>query len=348
MVSTPVLIMTLCRYEHFRRCVESLKQNPYAKDTELYIGVDYPLKESHWDGYNRICAYLDKGIDGFKEVHIRKWDRNLGALENYCRMRKLIFEQFDRFIYSEDDNEFSYNYLEYMNKAMVAYENDSSVLAVSGYMYPIDLMDTSGNILFLDMYFSAFGKGVYKRTEDLFAENINMDTFMKMYRNTEKMWQLRRISVNQYCNFVKGMVGYIPDLMRGSDIRRCDLSYGLYMFFHDYKMVFPQMSKVRNWGYDGSGINCTSQVTVKTDIKQGAAYYRNYDFSMQEIDENPFFGELCVISDDDRKVVDNRLKQFFAIPKKEEWITVITYYFSLIVGPRRMASLIKRIKKFKR
>ena len=54
MIYAPVLIPTLCRYDHFIRCLESLKKNTWAKYTEVYIAVDYPAKESHWDGYKRI------------------------------------------------------------------------------------------------------------------------------------------------------------------------------------------------------------------------------------------------------------------------------------------------------
>lgn len=346
MVTVPVLITTLCRYEHFCRCVESLKCNPYAKDTELYIGLDYPLKESHWDGYEKICSYLDAGINGFKDVHIMKWDKNLGSSENYCRMRAMIYEKYDRFIFSEDDNEFSNNYLEYMNKAMENFENSSSVIAVSGYMYPIDLKDIDGNAVLLNTYFSAFGKGVYKRTEDLFAEEINMDTFIKMYRNIKKMRLLRKISVNQYCNFVKGMVEYIPDLIKNGEVRKVDLSYGLYMFYHDYKMVFPKVTKVRNWGYDGSGINCDLQIMSGIDVEQEIQCYRNYNFCLQEIDMDQSFDKLCITLENNEKIIRNRLNLFFEIPKLEECLTVMTYYFSLLIGPRNMTVLIKWMKKF--
>ena len=347
MVNIPILITTLCRYEHFCRCIESLKCNSYAKDTDLYIGLDYPLKEIHWEGYQKICAYLDEGINGFKDVHIIKWETNLGSAENYCRMRAKIYEKYDSFIYSEDDNEFSSNYLEYMNKAMGMFENSNSVIAVSGYMYPINLVDITGNAVLLNTYFSAFGKGVYRKTEELFADEINMDTFVKMYRNVKQMRKLRKVSVNQFCNFVKGMVEYTPDLVKNGEVRKVDLSYGLYMFFHDYKMVFPQISKVRNWGYDGSGINCDLQIEAGIDFEE-MPYYRNYNFATQEIDMNSSFDKICIALEGDDNALDDKLNRFFKIPKKEEHITVITYYCSLIIGPRRMAESIKWMKKYKK
>lgn len=346
MIIAPVLITTLCRYEHFRRCVESLGRNFYAKDTELYIGLDYPLKESHWEGYRKILAYVDQGVDGFKEVHVVKRERNLGSSENYRQMREIIFEKYDRLIFSEDDNEFSPNCLEYMNKALDMFEDNPSVIAVSGYMYPIDCQGMEGNAMLLNTYFSAFGKGVYKRTEELFADKINMDTFTKMYHNISKMRKLRKISVNQYCNFVKAFLEYTPDLVNNGEIRRVDLAYGLYMFFYDYSMVFPKESKVRNWGYDGSGINCDSQIRMNSDMKQGEIYYRNYDYSSQKVDLNSIFGILSIALEDNENILNQKLNHFFKISKKEEIVTVLTYYFSLLIGRERMTNTVKWIKRY--
>lgn len=48
---SPVLICTLNRYVHFKRCIESLSACTYADKTDLFIGLDYPLKDEHWEGY---------------------------------------------------------------------------------------------------------------------------------------------------------------------------------------------------------------------------------------------------------------------------------------------------------
>ena len=51
----PILIPTLCRADKFRKCIESLKKNKWAKYTAVYIALDYPLNDTHWCGYNEIC-----------------------------------------------------------------------------------------------------------------------------------------------------------------------------------------------------------------------------------------------------------------------------------------------------
>ena len=38
----PIVIPTLNRYEHFKKCVESLARNTHADKTELIVGVRLP------------------------------------------------------------------------------------------------------------------------------------------------------------------------------------------------------------------------------------------------------------------------------------------------------------------
>lgn len=52
-----------------KRCIESLKNNFYAKYTDLYISVDYPPSEKYVKGYEKVKEYLSIPIDGFREVH---------------------------------------------------------------------------------------------------------------------------------------------------------------------------------------------------------------------------------------------------------------------------------------
>lgn len=52
----------------------------WAEETEVYIGLDYPLKESHWEGYKKIEQYLNslKKTHLFKTLHVVIRSTNLG------------------------------------------------------------------------------------------------------------------------------------------------------------------------------------------------------------------------------------------------------------------------------
>lgn len=337
----PVMIVTLCRYDHFMRCIESLRNNSYASDTELYIGLDYPAKESHWSGYGKIVEYLNKGIEGFKSVHVIKHKTNLGPTKNYEYIKKIVTDRHDSYIFTEDDNVFSPNFLEFMNVCMNYYKSDKKILAVCGYMYPISV-DNDLTVIRISTYFSASGYGISREMDDMLAHNINMETFVKMYHDVGMMNKLRKVSPNQYCNFVKGMVEYTSDLICEDSIRPTDLAWGLYAFFNDYKVIFPCINKVRNNGYDGSGVNCG--VRDSRDGLDLGNTYREYDFSRQCIDTENHFNPEFVVNQKEESI-NKELCRFFTVSFKELLITMITYWVSLIVGRKRMSQFIKKVNK---
>ena len=78
----PVLIPTLCRYEHFKECIESLKKNSYAQYTDIFIALDYPLKDAHKSGYEKICEYLKNDFSEFKSFNVEKRKYNYGCTKN--------------------------------------------------------------------------------------------------------------------------------------------------------------------------------------------------------------------------------------------------------------------------
>ncbi len=332
----PILIITLNRYEHLKRCIDSLKKNRFAENTDLYIGLDYPPNERYEEGYRRVLEYLDNGIDGFKNVTIIKQEKNKGAFLNFVELQQVVYEKHDRFIYSEDDNEFSLNYLEYMNKALEKYESRDDILAVSGYTYPISKEMFGGNVFLCNSYFSALGYGMWKKKEDTMRQYLNRSFFEKIYMNKEYMKNLKKASINQYANMVKGILGYTPDLFLDNCIREVDLAFALYMQAFQMKMVFPVISKVRNWGYDGSGVNCGE---IKYNAGENVTH-RNFSFEMQELDESLSFEEIMEESSLKEEEINAMLDTFFFIGKRERIKVRVAYMVSRIIGLKRTRRLI--------
>lgn len=336
--TAPVLITTLCRYEHFVRLVESLKKSELAKETDLYVGLDYPLKESHEKGRAQISDYLD-GLTGFRKVVVIRHDHNVGSMMNIRLSREVLFEENDKYIFSEDDNEFSPGYLEFMNKALVEYESDDKIVAVSGYNYPIEMGGEAGDVYRMKTYYSAFGFGTWKNKRLNLENSITYEDFYKNYCNVHKMMQLRKISKNQYTNYVKGMLRYIGELVNDNkEVSKIDLSYGLHMFMHGEYMLFPFVSKVRNWGYDGSGEHCAE---MNVD-EEKAISYRNYNYSMQPIDMDEFPGIITERTVDEAEI-DRKLDIFFEVQKKEMLRTDIAYFLSRIIGIDNTARLLSKV-----
>ena len=271
----PVLIPTLCRYDHFVRCIESLKKNTWALYTDIYVALDYPANESHWEGYNKICEYLDGSFDEFANFYVIKRPYNYGAEKNVADLRKIILEKYDRFIRTDDDCEFSINFLEYMNKSLEKYKDDENVLGVTGYSYPVNWkIDSKYNAFKNSLIFSMWGTGFWKNKFLKMQKDIESGYIKKNFRL--KNPGMFKMTDACYLDCINGKFSYESSNLI---MHVTDVSCGCYMQLSGKYIITPTISKVRNYGFDGSGIYC--QKIVDKGKEDNAKFY---NYSLQEID----------------------------------------------------------------
>jgi hypothetical protein len=272
----PVLILTLNRFEHFRRCVESLARCTYADKTELFIALDYPANDTHWEGYKKIKEYCNN-ISGFKKVHILERSTNYGVLKNFLEARKVIYSRFGSLILTEDDNEFSPNFLDYINKGLEKYKYDDKVFAVCGYSFPDKFILQYEYSHYFYKRLSAWGVGMWrsKSPKDIEWSYKKLSKFMK---NKSYSRILKRIAERHYYRVLV--------CIRNKQSMYGDLVYLLICIQNNQYCVYPKLSKVRNYGHDGTGIHCGQ---VQDDIYSvqviDADKYYEYDENVQYYDE---------------------------------------------------------------
>lgn len=241
MIYYPIAIPTLNRYEHLRRCIESLSKNTHASETELYIALDYPPNEKYVIGYEYIKKYIPT-IKGFKEVFVYERDRNYGVNNNIYDLYKEIYKKYDALIFTEDDNEFSPCFLDYMDKALERYKSDSSVSSISGYNR-IGLYQKSNCNIMAVPYMSGWGIGMWKDKTRV----KSMTYYLNLFRCPIKLFKC--------ANSSPGEVANLFNMIR----RRAycgDVCGGIYNRIEKKVQIVPTISMVRNWGQDGSGVNC--------------------------------------------------------------------------------------------
>ena len=238
----PVLIPTLCRFEHFNQCVKSLSACSHADETVLYIALDYPLRDEHWEGYDKILSSIDM-IKGFKEVILIQRDRNFGPELNALKAEEVILQNYDAYIFSEDDNVFSPNFLDYMNKCLNVYKNDARIYAVCGYNFPVDFGSYKKNIYFNHLY-SAWGVGIWRDK----VISFEVATAKKILGSLSQVIRL------YYYNpkYILSLLRMVHDNKVYGDLLVCAFSIA-----NNLLNVFPTISKVRNLGHDGSGQHST-------------------------------------------------------------------------------------------
>ncbi len=236
----PVLITTLCRYNLFRRCVESLSQCKNANNTDLFIALDYPLNESHYAGYQMISNYLDT-IAGFRNITVIRRSINYGPHKNETDAMNIVLMRYKKVIFSEDDNQFSPNFLDFINNGLVKYKDNQSIFAVCGYNFPITISKSYKYNHYFSQEFCGWGYGIW---EDKYKEYEKCCTEGYIREKLEpNLKYLRPSLITCLILIIKNM------RMTG------DAIVSLKLIDEGLLCVFPKTSLVRNCGFDGTGQN---------------------------------------------------------------------------------------------
>ena len=246
MICYPVIIPTLNRYEHFRRCIESLSRCTHAEKTEVVVGLDYPPSEKYVEGYDKIKNYLPE-ISGFSNVKVLHSEINLGPDQNLKRLRDYVEnEGYDAYIATEDDNEFSPCFLDYMNKALSTYRNDENIIYICGYSSITNLSNNSNNIYFA-RHHSGWGAGSWFSKRKRVVPFLNIDSLKKVLSS----WKLSMKLFSMRPNSLSAMITQV-----NNNILYGDSCFTSYCLLNNAYCLFPSKSLVRNWGNDGTGVNC--------------------------------------------------------------------------------------------
>ncbi len=264
--SLPIIVGTLNRYEHFVNCIESLKQNSYACYSDLYISVDYPPEEKYVEGNKKIKEYLAKGVTGFRNTHIFYQEKNLGYEGNYNFLSEQIDEQID-YIYTEDDNIFSKNFLKYIYDCYEFYKDNPDIIAITSHSIPID-WNTLNSVVEFDTYYNAWGYVTWKNKNNETRKYILEGKLDQALKKPHNMLKVLKKDKWTYCCACNAFMDKFPVLRTNGNFRSVDIAKSLYMIVNKKKYIMPTITMSQNIGYDGSGLNCGVEDFFKVNQKQ--------------------------------------------------------------------------------
>lgn len=301
----PVVIPTLNRFDHFRRCLESLERCTGAEKTDVYVGLDYPPSDKYLEGWKKINAYLKEKEkkNGFHQLLVYRREHNCGINGGgsnnallYAEVRKVS----DRYILTEDDNEFSPLFLEFINEGLLKYKNNPNVYAICGYNPPVEMSDYPYNI-YASYGLSGWGMGLW------FDKTIsyNLDEIQKTLKCPRQMMKIYRRSPN--------LVYALLDML-DKGLVWGDTCIPFYNIINNSFCIFPRISFVRNWGHDGSGINCgegADELFVNQRIFSGE------NFNMDEIE----------IKETESKAVKKYIRQTYNYKKRIRLLIKIAKFY---------------------
>lgn len=280
MIYAPIIIPTLNRYEHLPRCIESLLTNEWVRFTELFISVDYPPSPEYQEGYEFLCKYLRSGISGFKSVDIVYQDKNLGPSGNINYLFNKIKDKYDRYIFMEDDIEVAPNFLEYMDKGLEIFKDDDRVFAICSTGAAQEYHDDYNIVLCRN--FSAWGVGHWVKKDGELSKLLHRDYFTRVARDWRRLRTIYRGDAGVFFAF-QDLI-----LKRGNLYSNCedeipmwDQTVKICGLLEDFYVIGACKDKTRNWGYDGSGVNCNiiEEYNPETDDALDKELHFEYKYS---------------------------------------------------------------------
>lgn len=289
MIYAPVIIPTLNRFEHFKICLESLEQCTGADKTDVFIGLDYPPSEKYKEGWEKIDNYLQgkEKQNHFNKLIVIRRDKNYGIQgeeSNFNCLTREIFKINDRVIFSEDDNVFSPNFLDYINKGLEKFKDDQSVLAINGYRHFYPIKKDSNTFIRQNVDFSAWGYGVWR---DRFKTWSSLDkNYFKNFLSLKKIFQIKRENGNHRA------FNFWSYALSKEKIHMSDSPLSIYAKLENMDIIMPsEVSLVRNIGWDGSGVHCqrkdlqinhTNQpISDKSTFEFIGTGFENYERNME-------------------------------------------------------------------
>ena len=317
----PVLIPTLCRSKHFIRLMESLKRNTWAKYTDVYVGLDYPPAEKYRQGWQEICDYLDNGdFSCFAKLVVFKRTENYGSARNSSHLIEYAYEHYPCWIRTDDDVEFSPNFLEFEDKCLWEYRNDPDVMFVSGYSYPVSWKANEGATCFKQNFtLSAWGLGFWASKKETYSSYIKSGEMLRDAGTIVKEGYYQRMIDSCFRDYFSSALSYGSQT---SLLLICsDVALRAYLACKNKYCISPVISKARNYGFDGSGEYCTA-------IEGNGAHALDFNYSLQEIDTSDSFE---FVPDDSLRYMEENKQALNAFDyRSPEEMSLANHNFQLI------------------
>lgn len=241
-----------------------------AEQTELVVGVDYPASSEHVNGYNKIVEYT-KDIKGFKKVTIFTTDVNLGPGKNLQRLYDYAYKFYDAVIFTEDDNEFSPCFLEFMNYSLNNFKDDESIMSIGGYTSEAYYGATTEKMI-LTYDTSAWGYGSWKNKFNFVGTEI--DYYQSIVTSLNKSFRIFKT--------YPLLLSMLINMLTKGD-RWGDTMYSSYNIINRLYQLRPSVSMARNWGQDGSGLHSGVDSSYANQVIQDIDYFDVSNISIERV-----------------------------------------------------------------
>ena len=264
---SPISFFAYKRPHHAKKSLDALSKNKECILADLFVFID-----GHKDA--REIKYIDevekvvKSYKGkFKSINIERSTENKGSARNTIDGINKVLSIYETVIDIEEDIQVSQNFLEYMNLALVRYQNNKKVFHINGYNFQVEINSEFDCIFLRNMI--CWGWGTWKNK---WEEFINNQAYLDPVYLNKNFPQERR-------NYMDMNLKFSPNwsqirLNEKSKISTLAIFWYCFIVANNGLCLTPKESLVRNIGHDKSGENCgfnfdiqNAEISQKSIIK---------------------------------------------------------------------------------
>jgi FkbM family methyltransferase len=244
----PIVLFVYNRPWHTRQTLEALAKNELAEESTLFIYADGPKTNASEDDLTKIneVRKLIREKSWCKSVEIIESDVNKGLADSIISGVTEIVNRYGKIIVLEDDIVTSVGFLRYMNNALTMYQNEETVMHISGYMYPINKSVFAKETHFLSLT-SCWGWATWRRSWKYF-HNVPSQILQEIVqRNLYQKITFNNTNNNFQNQLEKNLSG---------EIKTWGIYWHCIVIAKNGLCLHPYMSLIKNIGLDGTGTNC--------------------------------------------------------------------------------------------
>lgn len=252
----PIIIFAFNRPDALKNTINSLTQNPEAKDSELFIFIDGPRNKDEKLKTDEVLQ-VAKSIKGFKSINITASEKNRGLGSSIIAGVSKIIDKYGKAIVLEDDLILQPNFLAFINQGLDKYEDRKDVFSICGYTNRVKSPKNYPYDAYMCTRSSSWGWATWKDRWDSVDWNPEPWDNMEKYKKDFNKWG------GSDC------FGMLEGWKNGANhswaIRFC-----FAQFLQNKLSVFPIKSLVKNNGFDGEGTNCKKWSRFKYDLMESS------------------------------------------------------------------------------
>lgn len=251
----PIILFTYRRPNHAIQTVEALLKNKEASASDLIIYSDGPKDEGAEEGVRKTREYI-RTITGFKSIQIIERSCNWGLANSIIDGVTSVIKKYGKGIVVEDDLITSPYFLQYMNEALVLYQDNEEVISIHGYMYPIKKEVPES---FFIKTADCWGWGTWKRGWDLFNSNSQ-----ELLDEIVRKKGCREFDFNNSYPYTEMLKAQIK-----GDVDSWAIRWYASAFVNNKLTLYPKRSLVFQNGMDGiDGTHCGADTRYTVELSQ--------------------------------------------------------------------------------